>query len=231
MEAGGITGSDGSARSGAPGAEPRSAAVTFVTTEHHALQSARVAAITESTSRAGIFIGSVSAGLIALGLIATVTHIGTAFYAFSLVLLWTLAVIGFATFDRVLRAGIEDLEYAERIARLRAYYFDFAPELTHYLARAPSSRRRTINGSHGGHWQVFRTVAGMIGVVTAVLTGSAAGTIAAIASGHSRVTGLVTDGVVAIAVLAALMWFQRRAWEQARRERIFSNEQEKPEAG
>ncbi len=78
-----------------------------------------------------IFIGSASAGLIALGLIATVTRIGTTFYVLSLVLLSTLSFIGFATFDRVLRSGIEDLQYAERIARLRAYYFDFAPELTH----------------------------------------------------------------------------------------------------
>lgn len=48
--------------------------------------------------------------------------------------------------------------------------FDFAPELTHYLASVSSSRWLAINVSHGGHWQVFRTVAGMIGMVTAVLT-------------------------------------------------------------
>jgi hypothetical protein len=43
------------------------------------------------------------------------------------VLLSSLAFIGFATFDRVFRSGIEALYYGERIARLRAYYFDFAP--------------------------------------------------------------------------------------------------------
>jgi hypothetical protein len=42
----------------------------LVTTEHFTLQGARTAAITESTSWATIFIGSVSAGLVALGLIA-----------------------------------------------------------------------------------------------------------------------------------------------------------------
>jgi hypothetical protein len=51
----------------------------FVTTEHFTLQGARAAAITESTSRATIFIGSVSAGLVALGLIAAATRIGAAF--------------------------------------------------------------------------------------------------------------------------------------------------------
>ena len=101
-----------------------------MTTEHFTLQGARTAAITESTSRATIFIGSVSAGLVALGLIATATRIGTAFYAFGLILLWTLSFLGFVTFDRALQSAIEELHYAERIARLRAYYFDFAPELT-----------------------------------------------------------------------------------------------------
>ena len=48
--------------------------------------------------------------------------------------------------------------------------FDFAPELTHYLASVSSSRRLAINVSHGAHWRVFRTVGGMIGMVTAVLT-------------------------------------------------------------
>jgi hypothetical protein len=76
-----------------------------VTTEHFTLQGARTAAITESTSRASIFIGLVSAGLVALGLIATVTRIGTAFYAFGLILLSTLSIIGFVTLDRAPAGG------------------------------------------------------------------------------------------------------------------------------
>jgi len=73
-----------------------------VTTEHFTLQGARAAAITESTSRASIFIGSVSAGLVALGLIATATRIGTAFYAFGLILLWTLSFLGGLFIHRIL---------------------------------------------------------------------------------------------------------------------------------
>ena len=112
-----------------------------MTTEHFTLQGARSAAITESTSRATIFIGAVSAGLVALGLIATATRIGAAFYAFGLILLSTLSFFDFVTCDRVLQSGIEELHYAERIARLRAYYFDFAPELTD-SATWPASRHR-----------------------------------------------------------------------------------------
>ena len=201
-----------------------------MTTEHFTLQGARTAAITESTSRATIFIGSVSAGLVALGLIATATRIGTAFYAFGLILLSTLSFIGFVTLDRVLQSGIEELHYAERITRLRTYYFDFAPELTHYLASVPPSRRLAILGLRSGYWPAFRTTAGMIGVVTAVLTGSAAGLLA-IAASHSAVAGFVTGGVVGVVVLMALMWFQYSAWVHGHQLRLFEDEQERPDAG
>jgi hypothetical protein len=121
-----------------------------VTTEHFTLQGARAATIAESTGRAAIFVGAVSAGLVALGLIATATRIGTTFYVFGLILLATLSFVGFVTFERVLQSGIEDFGYAERIARLRAYYFDWAPELIHYLASVPPSQRLALQGMPGG---------------------------------------------------------------------------------
>src|SRR6185312_15804649 len=138
LKAGETTSNNQNARTGADGAATQLAAVAFVTTEHFTLQGARTAAITESTSRATIFIGSVSAGLVALGLIAAATRIGTAFYAFGLILLSTLSFLGFVTLDRVLQSGIEELHYVERIARLRAYYFDFAPELTPLPGQRPA---------------------------------------------------------------------------------------------
>ena len=71
----------------------------------------------------------------------------------------------------------------------------------------------------------------MIGVVTAVLTGSDAGLLATVAAGHSAVAGFVTGGVVGVAVLMALMWFQCAAWAQGHQLRLFEDEQERPDAG
>ena len=142
-------GSNASGEAGAHGSGPRLAAVTFVTTEHFTLQGARAATTAESTGQATMFLGSVSAGLVALAQIATATRIGTAFYAFGLILLSTLSFVGFMTFQRVLRSGIEDHGYAERIARLRAYYFDCAPELVPYLASVPPPQRLVIHGLRG----------------------------------------------------------------------------------
>ncbi len=67
--------------------EPRPAAVTFVTTEHFTLQGARSSTIAEASGRATMFLGTVSGGLVALGLIATAAGVDTAFYAFALILL------------------------------------------------------------------------------------------------------------------------------------------------
>src|SRR5437764_7426133 len=93
------------------GSDPRPAAVTFATTEHFTLQGARASTIAESTGRATMFLASVSGGLVALGLIATASRVGTAFYAFELVLLPTLTFVGVVPFERTLQSGMEDLGY------------------------------------------------------------------------------------------------------------------------
>ncbi|MEP7023614.1 MAG: hypothetical protein ABJB47_07335 [Actinomycetota bacterium] len=195
--------------------DPRPAAVTFVTTEHFTLQGARSTTISESTGRASVFLGAVSGGLIALGLVATATRTGVAFYAFGLILLPTLAFMGLATFDRVLQSGIEDYGYARRIAQLRGYYFDHAPELGGYLLSVPPAERLNILGLRAGRWQGFLTVAGMVAVITAVLTGSAAGLLAAVVSGHSMAAALAVGVVAAAAALTGLMRYQHSAWVRA----------------
>lgn len=193
---------------------PSATAVAFVTTEHFTLQGARSSTIAESTGRASMFLTTVSGGLVALGLLATATKVGAAFYAFGLVILPTLAFVGLVTFDRVMQSGIEDHRYARRIAWLPGYYFDQAPELVGYLLSVAPAQRLRVQGLGGGRWQGFLTVAGMVGVITAVLAGSATGLLAGILTGHSLVAALAVGAVVAIAALAALMRCQAVAWRQ-----------------
>jgi hypothetical protein len=193
---------------------PRPAAVTFVTTEHFTLQGARSSTIAEATGRATMFPGG-QRGLVALGLIATAAGVRTAFYAFALILLPTLVVVGLATFNRVLESGIEDFGYASRIARLRGYYFQYAPELAGYLLSVPPAERLAMQGIGGGRGQKFLTVAAMVGLVTAVLAGAAAGLLAAVVSDHVLIAALIAGVLVAIAVFAALIRFQVTTWRRA----------------
>jgi hypothetical protein len=195
--------------------DPRPPAIAFVTTEHFTLQGARGSTIAESTGRASMFLAAVSGGLVALGLVASASSVGTAFYAFGLALLPTLAFVGLVTFERVLQSGLEDLGYARRIALLRGYYFDNAPELAPYLLSVPSSDRLRVQGLPNEHWQGLRTVAGMIAVITAVLTGSTASLVAIVASEHSPAATLGAGTVVALAALVALARYQHAAWKLA----------------
>jgi len=55
-------------------------------------------------------------------LACSAAHVGSAFYAFGLVLLPPLTFVGLITFARAVQSGVEDYGYAVRIARLRAFY-------------------------------------------------------------------------------------------------------------
>jgi hypothetical protein len=205
-------------------AELHSAELSIVTTEHFALQGARSATIAESSGRANVFLGAVSGGLVALGLIASATGVGSAFTAFGLVLLPTLSFLGLVTFERVLQSGIEDHFYARRIAQLRSYYFDRSPELGRYMLNVPPEGRLQMHGLPIRRWQDFLTVAGMVAVITAVLAGSAVALLAAAVSHHSLFCALVFGVPAGIAILAALMRAQHRTWMRARTEVMFVEE-------
>ena len=208
-----IVATDSDASSGE--GNPRSSAVTFVTTEHFALQSARAATIAEATGRANMFLAAVSGGLVALGLVATASSLGAAFYGFGLVLLPTLAFVGFVTFERALQSSIEDTEYARRIALLRDYYFEHAPEIAPYLLRASPVAQLLMQRVPGDRWQGYRTVAGMVAVITAVLAGSAAALAAILISDHSLPAAVISGTLVALPTVIMMIRHQNAAWERA----------------
>jgi hypothetical protein len=162
-----------------------------------------------------MFLAAISGGLVALGLIATASRVGSAFYGFGLILLPTLTFIGLVTFERVPQSGIEDFWYARRIALLHGYYFDQAPELAPCLMSVPASERLRVLGLWEGRGQAFRSIAGMVAVITAVLAGSAVGLLAVVVSEQSLAAGLAGGGVAAAAALAALIRVQLSAWERA----------------
>ena len=186
-----------------------------MTTEHFVLQGARASTIAESNGRANMFLAAVSGGLVALGLVATASSLGSAFYAFGLVLLPTLAFVGLVTFGRTLQSSMEDTEYARRIALLRGYYFEHAPEIAPYMLGTPHAEQLLMQRVPGDRWQGYRTVAGMVAVITAVLAGSTAAVAAILISDHSLAAALIAGTAVALPVLIAMIRFQDSAWERA----------------
>jgi hypothetical protein len=185
-----------------------------VRTEHFVLQGARAATIAESNGRANMFLAAVSGGLVALGLVATASSLGAAFYGFGLILLPTLAFVGLVTFERTLQSSIEDTEYARRIALLRGYY-EHAPEIAAYLLSVPPAERLLMQRVPGDRWQGYRTVAGMVAVITAVLAGSTAALAAVLIFDHSVAAAVISGVVVALPTMIAMIRYQDSAWERA----------------
>jgi len=178
------------------------------------LQGARASTIAESNGRANMFLAAVSGGLVALGLVATASRLGAAFYGFGLILLPTLAFVGFVTFERTLQSSIEDTEYARRIALLRGYYFENAPEIAPYLLSAPPAERLLMQRVPGDRRQGYRTVAGMVAVITAVLAGSTVALAATLIFDHSLAAAVTSGTLVAIPTVIGMIRHQDVTWER-----------------
>jgi hypothetical protein len=67
----------------------------------------------------------------------------------------------------------------------------------------------------GDRWQGYRTVAGMVAVITAVLAGSAAAVGAVLIFDHSLGAAAITGALVALPAVIAMIRYQDSTWERA----------------
>ena len=198
-------------------------AVTFATTEHFILQTARVGTVSEANGRASIYLAALSSSLIALAFIGQTSRLGAAFYAFALILLPVLAFIGAVTFQRLVQSSIEDIAYAQRIARLRAFYLGLAPELEPFLLMVHGPRAEgLLHDKRLGPsaWQLMLTTAGMVGVVNSAVIGACAGLAIETLPIGSFAVVLMAGSITGVATLVLHRRHHRRAREAYRPEGI-----------
>jgi hypothetical protein len=67
----------------------------------------------------------------------------------------------------------------------------------------------------GDRWQAYRTVAGTIAVITAVLAGSTAALAAILIFDHSLAAAVIAGAAVAVPVLVAMIRHEDSAWHRA----------------
>jgi hypothetical protein len=189
-------------------------AVTFATTEHFNLQTARAATVSEANGRASIYLAALSSNLIALAFIGQMSRLGAAFYAFALILLPVLAFVGVVTFMRLVQSSIEDLAYAQRIARLRGFYLGVAPELEPFLLVVGGPRAEVMMHRprlRPSTWQLALTTAGMVAVVNSVVIAACAGIVVAVLPIGSLVVALAVGAIAGAGALSIQRRHQRRA--------------------
>lgn len=194
--------------------DPR--ALSLLTTEHFALQGLRASTISDASSRASLYMASISGTLIALSLLGTATRLGPPFVVTSLVVAPTLIFLGVATYARVLQSALEDTFYGMGINRLRHLYLELAPDLRPYLTQSDRDDvwgfLTNIGAGRGGPWQMMLTTAGSVGVINSVLTaGFGAGLLLELVRVPLR-WGIVFGLVVFAASVWTYYWNQQRRW-------------------
>jgi hypothetical protein len=195
--------------------------VSIMTTEHYNLRMALSMNTTEITGRASLFVGAVSSALIALAFVGQVSHLGTAFFVFGLVVLAALVVMGLITFERVLESSNTQFMYARGINRIRHLYLEYAPQMQPYfILSAHDDVEGTLTDMgvmHSSIWQGFFSLAGMVAVITSVLAGGLMGLLLSALSLPLAVT--TSAGVVVFLVSVGLhQLYQWRNWQQLGRD-------------
>lgn len=100
----------------------------FLTTEHFTLQGARNATISEANGRLGHYLSIVGSAIVALAFVANVSSLGEAFFAFALIILPVIILLGFVTLIRTMQINIDYARLTQAINRIRHYYVDQAPD-------------------------------------------------------------------------------------------------------
>jgi hypothetical protein len=186
--------------------------ITLLTTEHYNLQMQRVATISESKGRASVFLGAVSAGLIALGFESTGTASATGRMVFQVLVLTPLVFLGLTAFMRCLEIAIDDWEFVTRITRLRHSYNQLVPELAPLMAQAVADEGLVVMLS--ARWQPFQkllSVAGSVAVITSVVLGGDAGVIAYGLS-HQLSRSVAAGAAAGALALVLASWYQWGRW-------------------
>jgi hypothetical protein len=192
----------------------RQALLTTLTTEHFTLQGARGSTVAESSARAAMYLGSLSASLVSLGFVAQISATGETFRVFALVVLPTLYVLGVFTFVRLVESAVEDIFYGRAINRIRMYYHELAgPEARYFMLQPYDDALGVLRnmGLTPSKRQLYFTAASAIAVVNSVVGGAALAIAVWVAFDASLEIAAVAGAiVVGVSVLAHVRWSRRR---------------------
>jgi hypothetical protein len=187
--------------------------ITLLTTEHYNLQTQRAATIGEANGRASIFLGALSAGLIALGFQGAATGRTAGTTIFEVLVLSSLAFLGGVTFVPCVEISFDDWQFALRITALRAAYTQFVPELADLLLAATGTEQATaMLTDRRQRFQLLLSVAGSIGVITSIVAGSDIGALT-YGVGAPLAAALSAGTITALLAAGGTIRFHRARWK------------------
>ena len=186
-----------------------SAFFSALLTEQFVQQSVRGVTVSESGSRASLYMFTLSSALIAYGFLAD-THVAAAYLG---VVLPIVFLLGIFTWERLVQTALEDVIAVGAIQRIRRYYATLLPGAEHFFPQ-PTDRtavHELLDIGTRSSWRgvVFTTSSAILAVNCIV-----GGTGIALAL---REAGLMKATSIVIGVLAGLVLFITLASYQLRR--------------
>ncbi|GIF47726.1 hypothetical protein DFJ67_6616 [Asanoa ferruginea] len=169
-------------------------------TEHFVLESARGITVNESSSRASLYLMTLSSSLVAFGFLAS-THFALYFLA---VIIPVVFILGVFTYERLVETSLEDVAALVSIQRIRRYYGTLLPGADRYF---PVATERAPNemieiGQRGYRRGVFFTISSAIGIINSIVAG--AGVALLVYQPTTSLGAAITSGVAVGVVLILL---------------------------
>ena len=181
-------------------------AVAILATEHWSLIGHRSLLWNEAYSRTTIFLGALSAAIVALALVANATGFGPRTVTLALVLLPVVLFLGIATHIRVVEINQAEIELMLAMNRLRNAYLRIAPALEPYFSTSPHDDERGLTASYlSFHGRGLRPWAHFLSNTSTVIATVDAALAAAIAVLAVRKAGAATTLAVAAGAVAFLV--------------------------
>jgi hypothetical protein len=201
--------------------------------EFSMLQGARGSTISESSSRSGLYMTSLSGATVALALVAQASRFGETFFIFALAILPVVFFLGLVTYYRLLQTGVEDTVYARSISKIRAFYSQIDPTRAEFFHEASVDRvGLTSLGLFRLRWQQFLSAAAMIAIVNAVVGGVFFALIVTALLHPVAWASIVVGALATLALGTALLLHQWGVWQRVVRAMPLAvTDQKKPSAG
>ena len=184
-----------------------------LTTEHFVMQSVASTTVSESSSRASLYLLTLSSSLVAIGFVAGTPD---AFGPFVAAVLPVVFVLGIFTTVRLVDTGVENIQAQRTIARIRRRYAELTPDARVVFAQPTddvSEEALAMIGVRPGRLLLLFTIASTVGAVNAVVAGIGSVLLVTWLIGAAATPLAVIVGVVvAIVMLGLVIAYQRRRY-------------------
>ena len=189
--------------------QDKDALLTALTTEHFVLQTAINGTLSETSSRASIYLVTLSSSLIALGFVAG----REVLLPFVATVLPAVFVLGVFTVIRLVDAALEMNNYLAGIARIHGYYRTQGPEAEEYFAphlgRWPETMRSAPVFRLGTVMALLTTNASMLAFINSLVAGAGATLLVSNLSGLGVGPALLAGGGTTLVLIFLFYRYQR----------------------